>query len=307
MLDIIIVNWNTRQLLHDCLSSLFKHCGPGDRQIFDVIVVDNASTDGSAEMIKNEFPQVNLIESPKNLGYAKANNLAMRRSEKKYFFLLNSDTQVHENIVGPILEHMESNPDVGMAGCRLLLPNNERQVGDSGYEPSLSTAFNFSFYLSRLFPRYFRGIFHNDNRTRDVVDVDWVSGAALLVRRKAAEEAGLLAEDFFMYAEDIEWGCRMKRSGWKIHYLPRVAISHYLGGSGEKTVSTAWIENLLLYAKSREPGIRHFLFVLTMCAGFLIRVIVLNMRLIFKADDTGRRKAQNIYSALNASLKYLLK
>ena len=296
--DIIIVNWNTAALLQKCLNSIQKNVIGIE---YNITVVDNASSDDSVIMLKTRFPQVDLIQNSENLGFAKANNIAMARSKGKYLFLLNSDTLIKNNILHGIILYMANHPHVGMLGCRLELPNGSRQVGDAGYEPTAATAFNFSFFLSRLFPRRCHGLFLNDS-SQTIVDVDWVSGAALIVRREVLDNGGPLAEDYFMYAEDIEWGVRIKRHGWQVQYYPTATVTHYLGGSLLEVISTSWIENLFLYVKRTQSGWHYRLFVIIMSLGFLIRIILYKTYLFISHDQTIQKKYLSISAAFKKSL-----
>jgi len=301
VIDIIIVNWNTAALLQKCLDSIQKHVLGIE---YNITVVDNASSDDSVMMLRTGFPQVDLIQNRENLGFAKANNIAMDRSKGKYLFLLNSDTMIKDNILQGITLYMENHPHVGMLGCRLELPNGCRQVGDAGYEPTAVTAFNFSFFLSRLFPRRCHGLFLNDN-SETIVDVDWVSGAALIVRRDTLNDAGPLAENYFMYAEDIEWGIRIKRHGWKVQYYPAATVTHYLGGSLTGAVSTSWIENLFLYVKRTQTMWHYRLFVVIMSLGFLIRILLYKTYLCISHDEAVQKKYLSISAAFRRSLLYI--
>jgi GT2 family glycosyltransferase len=219
LLSIIIVNWNTRDLLRDCLSSLFD-----DPQAdYEVIVVDNGSSDGSACMIRHEFPAVQLIENTQNDGYARANNLGIRSSCGRYLLLLNSDTLVSAGALPRLIDFMEQHPTAGACGPRLVRADGRPQSYAFGGDPTLG-------YLLR------RGasqlLLHrplHDWATSATLAVDWVSGACLLARRAAIQQAGPLDERFFMYFEDNEWCLRIRKAGWSVYYYPAVEIVH-LGG-----------------------------------------------------------------------------
>jgi N-acetylglucosaminyl-diphospho-decaprenol L-rhamnosyltransferase len=218
-LSIIIVNWNTSALLVNCLASL-RESEIGESEIW---VVDNASTDDSAEQVARRFPEVQLIRNSVNAGFARANNQGIAASRGDCILLLNSDTLVPHKTLSYLVQFMIENPRVGACGPRLLRPDGTPQPYAFGDDPTLS-------YLLRrglnrlLFARYL-----HDWSIEHTLQVDWVSGACLLLRRVALEQAGLLDEQFFMYFEDIDLCLRLRQAGWQVYYEPRVAITH-LGG-----------------------------------------------------------------------------
>jgi len=229
-LSIIIVNWNTRNLLFQCLESVYESAG---RLNLEVIVVDNASTDGSVEMVQEQFPHVRLVENRKNAGFAAANNQAMRISKGDYICLLNSDTVVLGNALEKAVAFMQSHPDVGALSPRLLNEDGSLQDFPKSY-PTLANE------LSRMLRIYNcvtwskrKGLVTSGEYTREV---DRVKGACLLVQRQVVGSVGGMAEDYFMYAEEDDWCYRIKRQGWKIYYYPEARVVHY-GGSSIKQVS----------------------------------------------------------------------
>jgi hypothetical protein len=191
---------------------------------------------------------------------------------------------VISNIVEPIIEFMDNNKNVGIMGCKLTLKNGQRQIGDAGYEPDIWTAFNYSFFLSKLFPHIFKGLFLNHD-SKKTTYVDWVSGAALIARKALVENIGLINESFFMYAEDLEWGLRARKKGWLVAYVPSIEITHLLGGSNAiDKISTRWIESLCSLVKYRSNKLTYFLFCHIMRCGFLIRKIIYSTKIIFKVN-----------------------
>jgi GT2 family glycosyltransferase len=231
-LGIVILNWNTRALLRECLRSVYAARGP---LAFQVCVVDNASTDGSAEMVRAEFPQARLIESPVNSGYAAGNNLGLRafgfglgRSDgPRYALLLNPDTVVPDSALAEMVAYLEARPGCGVAGPKLVLPTGELDLACRR-----SLAFDAFVYrmlgLSRLFPRSRRfGQYNLTYLSPDVeTEVGSVVGACMLVRREAISQAGLLDEAFFMYGEDLDWAHAIHRAGWQVRYNPAVTVLH---------------------------------------------------------------------------------
>jgi hypothetical protein len=235
-LSIVIVNYNTRDLLRDCLNSIYV--GLADLAA-TVIVVDNASTDGSAAMVAAEFPQVELLASRVNGGFAYANNLGLRCAgfeangrplpyAPRYALLLNPDTVLPPTALPAMVAFMESHPQAGASGPKLVLPDGSLDLACRRAFPTPQVSFYRMVGLSRLFPRH--RIFGQYNMTfadpDALIEVDSVVGAFMLVRREAIAQAGLLDETYFMYGEDLDWSYQIKAKGWKIYYNPAVTVTH---------------------------------------------------------------------------------
>ena len=230
-LSIVIVNYGTRDLLRDCLHSVQASRGMAD---YEVIVVDNCSPDGSAEMVRQEFPQVRLIASSINGGYAYANNLGLCQSQGRHLLLLNPDTVLPPTALLDMLAFVQEHPDAGVAGPKLVLADGSLDLACRRSFPSLDVAFYRLVGLSRRFPhsplynRYNLGYLDPDR----VAEVDSVVGAFMWIRGEALTQAGLLDERFFAYAEDIDLCYRIKVDhGWKVYYNPAVVVTHYKGQS----------------------------------------------------------------------------
>ena len=241
-LSIIIVNYNTRDLLRDCLRSVFASQGDFS---YEVIVVDNCSPDDSVEMVRREFPQVNLIVSEINGGYAYANNLGLRQARGNYVLLLNADTVLPTTALQDMLAFMEEHPDAGVAGPKLVLADGRLDLACRRSFPTLDIAFYRLIGLSKRYPdsprynRYNLGYLDPDQ----VAEVDSVVGAFMLIRREALEQAGFLDERFFMYAEDIDLCYRIKvEHGWKVYYNPSVVVIHYKGQSTKQRTGVMTIQ-----------------------------------------------------------------
>lgn len=233
-LSIIIINYNTKNLTLDCLQSIYTN--PPIGYNFEVFVVDNASTDGSPEAIAREFPQVQLITNKENLGFAAANNQAIKPARGKYILLLNSDTIVVNECLQIMLDFMENNPEVGAAGCKVVLPNGGLDKACKRSFPTPENSFYHAVGLSKLFPSSKRfGAYNCTYLDEDKVsEVDCLVGAFMMVRREVIEQVGMLDEKYFMYGEDIDWCYRIKKAGWKIVYYPKAKIVHYKGASSKK-------------------------------------------------------------------------
>ncbi len=234
-LSIIIVSWNVRDLLRRCLASVYA-AWPAERPL-EVIVVDNGSGDGSVEMVRREFPNVQLIVNQDNLGFTRANNQGISASRGRYVLLLNPDTEVLDGALTTMVEYLDAHPRVGVVGPRLLYPDGCVQSSRRRF-PTLATAFLESTILHQWFPdnraaRYYHMLDQPDDR---VQVVDWLVGACLMVRRQAIYEVGYLDEGFFMYSEELDWCRRIKERGWEVVYLPTARVVHYEGKSSEQVI-----------------------------------------------------------------------
>lgn len=301
-LSIIIVAWNIRDVLRDCLRSLFH----GDLGIpHEVIVFDNGSADGTPDMVAADFPAVRLIRNPENLGFAKGNNAAMRFARGDYFLLLNSDTLIIDpKIFRKWVAFMDANPDVGLSGCQLLFPDGTHQVGDAGYRPRPATVVAHNLFLPRLFPGVFAGLFVSVPKPSGRIAVDWISGADLLVRRTILREVGLLDESIFIYAEDIEWGCRIRSYGHKAYYLADLKIVHLQGATTGKypdTFSGMDVRNLRELYLALNPGASALLYDLAMSTGFLLRYLLYSA-MLWRPDEYRAARAARMHRYLRFSL-----
>ncbi len=295
--SIIIVNWNTADLLKACLESTLKEAGYLNIQI---IVVDNASADNSVDLVKKEFPDVKLITNTHNVGFAVANNQALPLCEGEYILLLNSDTKLTTNCLTGMVEFMRKNLKAGACGPRILEIRRKARVLSAGYQPTLRTVFNHYFGISPLFPKkkFFRGIhlFENWLDKDNAVEVEWLTGACLLIRSEVIKKVGKLNERWFMYAEDWELCDRILKSGWKLFFLPYLFVEHYGGASVEKnkSVNTLWIKNLVDYYKLRnKPGfLENITFKIIFSLGFLARGLVFDLKAILNKRNRENFKTE---------------
>ncbi len=227
--SVIVVSWNASRCLRECLQSLTE--GPFQHTL-EVIVVDNASTDGSAEMVAADFPQVRLIRNDRNLGFAKANNVGIGQSTGRYVCLINSDVHVLPNCLDRLVEYLDAHSLVGLAGPKIL--NADRSLQSSCRRfPSLWNNFCESVGLFRMFPRTsFFSTEHMLCFPHDrIVDADVLVGCFWMIRREALESVGLLDEDFFIYAEDLDWCRRCWNAGWRVSFFPEAQAIHYRAAS----------------------------------------------------------------------------
>jgi hypothetical protein len=227
-LSVIIVNFHTEIFLRQCLYSLYAET---NRIPFDVWVVDNNSADASVSMVRQNFPQVNLIENKINVGFARANNQAITKCTGEYILLLNPDTLILQNAVEKTVDFMDGNSTVGICGCKVLNENRTLQLACRRSIPTPGVAFFRLTGLSWLFPRSKTMAKYNLTYLDpdESYEVDAVSGAFLMIRKAAVNGIGLLDERFFMYGEELDWCVRTKKIGWKVMYYPRAEIIHYKG------------------------------------------------------------------------------
>ncbi len=239
-LSIVILNYNTRDLLNDCLGSLFEsYKSEILSNRYEVIVIDNGSNDESAEMVKKDFPGVKLIANRQNYGFAKGNNIGMKETKGKYILLLNSDTFVEKNTLPVIVKFMEENPAAGVATCRVELSNGALDPACHRGFPTPWAAITYFLGLEKLFPKskLFAQYHQTYKDLKTAHEIDSPTGAFYLVRCEVIRKVGLLDEDYFMYAEDLDWSYRIKKAGWKILYVPDVKITHFKKQSGRQNIS----------------------------------------------------------------------
>ena len=226
LISVIIINWNTRALLPLCLETLRTAAGD---LAYDVWLVDNASTDGSVEMVRTNFPEVHLIANAANLGFAAANNQAMAAARGEYFLLLNSDAVLVPGALHALLAVAQAQPQAGIVGARLLNPDGSFQASHTRFPTLLREALILTTLGRRLFgPRYPSA---GPEIAVGPQQVDYVEGACLLVRRSAYAAIGGMDEGYWMYAEEVDWCRRMAQSGWQVWYQPAAPVLHWGGGS----------------------------------------------------------------------------
>ena len=296
--SVIVVSHNARPLLRDCLLSVKAAQGP---RHFEVVVADNASSDGSLEMCRDEFPDVQTIENHENLGFGMANNQGIRASRAELVLLLNSDTVVSAESVNRLIEQILCRPGVGVLGCRAIRPDGSEQPSCFNF-PSLKTAIVerlLLYGLSRKLPHTVMEYHATDGP----FECDWVLGACMLVRRAALEAVGGFDESIWMYGEEMDLCYRIKAAGWKIMFDPHAEIIRLGGGSwGKRACSPTVLKVLgLLYffVKYRSWGIASLVRIL-IAAGAILRIFVWMTALVGKRDER-----KSIFGELRANLLIL--
>jgi len=237
------VSWNAQNDLRACLTSLDE--ATADPATIEIVVVDNASSDGSADMVEAAFPHVELIRLEENTGFSGGNNRALERLDASYALLLNSDATCAPGALDTLLEWAAANPDVGIVGPKVLNPNGSLQYSCRRF-PTFAAGLFRNVYLGRLFPnnKPAADYLMQDFDHGSVTDVDWVSGCAMLVRRDCIEQIGLLdAESFFMYCEDMDWCLRAHEANWRVVYFPDAIVTHAIGRSSDHAADRMILEH----------------------------------------------------------------
>jgi len=239
-LSIVIVNWNTRDLLVECISSVYKTV---NNLTFEIWLVDNGSTDGSIEVMRRRFPDVKIIANKENLGFAKANNQALRQIKGRYAVLLNTDTVLTEGAIETIVEFMGNNKEIGICGGQLINADGAKQNSIANIPTIVTELLNKSL-LRRLFPKKYPG------KGQDVkypIEVESVIGACMIVKKEAIDAVGLMDESYFFFLEETDWCLHMRKKGWRVFHHPGARIYHLQGQSAGGVNIRARVE----YWKSR--------------------------------------------------------
>jgi GT2 family glycosyltransferase len=232
-ISVIIVNWNSRVYVQQCLTSLFAHYRGDELQ---VIVVDSASFDGCGEMLARDFPSVQFIQSPHNIGFARANNMGARYATGSYLLLLNPDMEFIEDSLSILRSYLESLPGADAVGCRLLNRDRTLQISCVQSFPTFTNQLLGSRLLQRWFPR--SSLWGISALYRSIPsEVEMLSGACILLRRDCFDHVGGFTESYFMYAEDLDLCFKLHRNGYKIFHVPATSIIHFGGGSTGKAAS----------------------------------------------------------------------
>jgi GT2 family glycosyltransferase len=282
----IIVNWNTCEILRDCLASIYAKTRDVE---FEVIVVDNASSDGSVNVVKSEFPQVILLENRGNLGFAAANNQGMAIAQGRYVLLLNSDTIVLGNAIDKAFAFADNHKNTAVVGCRVLNPDRTVQTTCFMF-PSLLNMLLSSSYLYKLFPK--NKFFGREQMTwwnrNDTREVDVVTGCFMLVRQKAIKQVGIMDERFFMYGEETDWCYRFKQAGWKILFTPNAEIIHFGGQSSKQIAPQMTLQlrgSILQFIHKHRSRLEYNLACLLVCFFFAVRIPIWFVRFLFSRQD----------------------
>lgn len=255
IVSVVIVSWNASSYLEECLTSLHDATYPWSMEI---IVVDNASSDGSSAMLQRRFPNAILIQNPDNLGFAKANNIGIRRARGKYVALINSDVHVLQGCLQQLVAYSNAEPRSGIVGPRVIGGDGKQQSSHRGF-PRLWNMFCRALALDRLLPEVplFSGYLLSSKTLTSPTTVEILSGCFMVVKREALEAVGLLDETFFIYGEDMDWCKRFGAAGWSVVFVPAAESIHYGGGSSSNAPLRFFVEmqraDLQYWRKHHSP------------------------------------------------------
>ena len=286
-LAIIIVSWNTKKLIKDCLLSIKSSI---HHTSYEVFVVDNNSSDGTVQMLRSEFNDINIIANKTNEGFAKANNEAIKISDSKYVMLLNPDTIVKDNALDIMVDYMEKNKEVGITGCKLFNKDGSLQESCRRF-PDIKTYSCILLKLHTLFPnmKCLKNYFMKDMDYDKINEVDQVMGAALMFRSNVLGEKSFLDEDYWIWFEEVDFCYKVKKKGYKIVYIPNANIVHYKAQSFSQLLKVRqqkiFNRSLLVYfsknGKKYETAILRILFPLSILLSFFLQT----MRAIKRKDN----------------------
>jgi N-acetylglucosaminyl-diphospho-decaprenol L-rhamnosyltransferase len=269
---LVIVNYNTAGDLRKCLESAGEKLGGAG-----IVVVDNGSTDGSREMVAEEFPSVRLVDNPGNPGYASACNRGIGATEEPYIFILNSDVEFPEGGLDTVIEHMDADPLIGALGPMVLNSDGSAQMSCRRF-PSMPSSVVHGF-LGEVWPDnpLTRKYQMKDLPRDEPCDVDWVSGAAMLLRREAAEKVGGFDEGYFMYVEDVDICWRLREAGYRVAYDPAMRLVHHIGRtSSQQSVRMLYHHHrsMFIFFRKRHRGWRGFVFMPLVLTGLAARFLL---------------------------------
>jgi GT2 family glycosyltransferase len=282
-ISIVIVSYNVKEHLRKCLETIFRH---SSSLHVEAIVVDNRSEDGSAEMVRREFPSVTLIPNDQNNGFSKANNQGIRESKGRYVLLLNPDTLLWKNTLSVTYDYMEKHPEVGCVGIKTFTASGSVFPNGSSFPAAWKVMGKFLMVKQMLPNRWIRkhfpssmGRFLSFYASRDVErEVDMVGGFFMFVRRDVIDTVGLMDESYFLEIEDSDWCMRMKKSGWKVMYIPYASFTHLIGKSIDRyrfsrsTFINELTNTMRFYRKFYKP-INLLVLKITILAGIFFQIV----------------------------------
>jgi GT2 family glycosyltransferase len=303
-LSIVIVNWKVKDLLRNCLDSIFAQREPGN---FEVIVVDNNSKDGSEKLVQREFHQVKLVRNEENLGFGRACNQGIRMAKGDFVLLLNPDTTVELDTLRNITNYMKSNARVGIGGCYLYNPDGKSQTSFYKFT-SITTLLGRTLFLYSFLPKnsLTAPLFVDYLRSHE--SVDRVCGGAMVLRYEALEQVGLFDDSFFLYYEDEDLCYRMKQKGWMVAPIPNTRIVHHHNQSGKKNVAMAIFSSYrsqFIFYKKFHPFHKVLIFRMVQVVGVSLRSLYwLLASITCRNGETAKQKFFGYLSVLLSSFSY---
>jgi GT2 family glycosyltransferase len=308
-LSIICVNWNSVDYLRDCIASIYEYT----RGIsFEIIVVDNASPDGGVECLKDQFPEITIIKSQKNLGFAGANNLGFRHSAGSYVLFLNPDTKLIAPSLSVMLESIKSLHDAGIVGCKLLNTDLSVQLTSVQTLPTIVNQVLDIEFLQLRWPHCrlwdISPLFSTDTNP---IKVEVISGACMLLKKEVFEQVGMFSEDYFMYAEDLDLNYKVQRAGFTNYYVGGTSIIHHAGGSSSRQKVNHWAtvmkyRALLRYIRKTHGPFYALIFRVAMTIAAVARLFIIAVISIF-GNALGKRETRHsVFAKWSTILRTLL-
>lgn len=293
-ISIVIVSWNVSGLLRNCLRSVHAELERNDEFSVETFLIDNSSADDTVDMVRREFPWVQLIVNDRNVGFTRANNQALPLTSGRYILLLNPDTEMLPGLIRTLVTYADSHPTVGVIGPKLLFPTGRVQSSRRRF-PRYATAFIESTVLQRYFPRnrLLREYYLADVPDDQLQEVDWVVGACLLVRREAIGREGLFDERYFMYSEELDLCYRLKKAGWKVMYHPEARVVHHEAQSSDQDVLSRNIhfhDSKCKYFGKTQGKVREQILRAFIVGTFVFQLIEESMKYILVARNRDMRR-----------------
>jgi hypothetical protein len=291
-LSIVLVCWNNKAYLDPCLKSLYD---TGLKNSFDIIVVDNGSTDGSQQMLRDKYPEVKTIQNGGNVGLAKASNQGINATAGRYVLLLNNDTIVDGSSFDAMIDFLDQNPKVGAVGGKLLNGDGSIQTCYNNFS-TLQEEFLITTRLGKLIRRSYPAITEEKN----VRSVDWLSSACLMVRRSALDDVGLLDEGYFIYGDEADLQYRLKKAGWGIYFLPHVTTVHFGGRSMDRWKRRAKVyRGKMLFYQKHYGSFMTFLLRLMIGVISVAKLITWAIAFVLpKSRDLAKRELQSNFEVI---------
>lgn len=294
LLSVIVVTWNVRQIVGRCLEAILASETDAP---FEIILIDNASSDGTADFVAEHFPSVRLVRNAEGRGFAGGNNQAFALARGQYCLLVNPDAfPTSKETFRALVRFLEAYPDYAGCGCKLIFPDGRHQIGDAGYRPTIAHVAFYALGITQVIVGV-KGCFISgvQSRRAAVLDVDWICGACFLIRTSVIGAAGGMNPDYFIYGNDLEWGCRIRDHGMRLAYLPGESVIHLQGWTENRAdrrrVSTRWLDGLAK-AYSSQSGGRHWrTFKILLALGFGLRALAYQCLALLRGSSDLRNKA----------------
>lgn len=300
--SVLIINYNTKDLTANCIKSIYAS---DTKYSFEIILVDNASSDSSVDSIEKIFPKVRLIENKQNVGFARANNQAANVAAGRYLYILNSDTEIEKDVIDKVISYGDSNKKAGIIGTMVIFPDGHLQKNFYKFPSFFSELIFFTLGIIKSNDWFLFNLNkYKGNQITEPFEVDVIAGCSMFVRRQVYEELGLFDEKFFMYYEDSEFCHRVKNSGYQCIYFPMSVVEHMHKGSASKNddnfkLLLSCFKGACLYFTKVRSSAYSALFIRLCRIVWFIEIVILEVILIFRKNNKITRKINMLRSLLN--------